>query len=230
MNSIKFASFLQTISVSPLYVLDGEIPLSDYVAIDLSLGNTELDTFNIASSQAWSIFMERYCKQYHAQVAYGGYNEARNIYKRSSYFNQSDLETERNIHLGLDLWISAGTAIYAPLDGIIHSFANNANFGDYGPTIILEHHIQDITFYTLYGHLSLDSISNLKLGDVVFQNSCFARLGDSYVNGDYAPHLHFQIIRDIEGFRGDYPGVCNKKDLDKFLQNCPDPNLILKLK
>jgi murein DD-endopeptidase MepM/ murein hydrolase activator NlpD len=44
---------------------------------------------------------------------------------------------ERNIHIGLDLWIKAGTPILSALDGKIHSFIS-AGFGDYGPTIILE--------------------------------------------------------------------------------------------
>ena len=48
-------------------------------------------------------------------------------------------------------------------------------------------------------------------------------------NGDYPPHLHFQIILDIENFYGDYPGVCSENDLKYYSQNCPDPNLVLKL-
>lgn len=34
-----------------------------------------------------------------------------------------------------------------------------------------------------------------------------AALGNSFENGDYAPHLHFQIIKNIENYTGDYPGV-----------------------
>lgn len=229
MNSTTFSSFLLGISSMPLFVLDKKILLSQYVPIDLSVDNLELQTFNISSSQAWTVFINNYCQQKQALVAYGGYNEKRNIYKRSSYFNEQNTDTERNIHLGIDLWIASGTPIFSPLEGRIHSFANNANFGDYGPTLILEHQIKDVIFYTLYGHLSLDSLTNKKVGDVVKQGEQIATLGTADVNGDYAPHLHFQIIRDMEGFMGDYPGVCNKKNLDKFLQNCPDPNLLLKL-
>jgi hypothetical protein len=40
----------------------------------------------------------------------------------------------------------------AALDGRVHSFQNNDSLGNYGPTIILEHQVEDLTFYTLYGH------------------------------------------------------------------------------
>lgn len=138
-----------------------------------------------------------YIKWNKARIAFGSYNEERNIYQRSTFFNQEYAATERNIHLGMDLWIEVETPLYAPLDATFHSFKNNLNFGDYGPTIILEHKIQSVIFYTLYGHLSLDSISNFKVGQSFKQGEQFATLGDATVNGDYPPHLHFQIIRDI---------------------------------
>ena len=226
---MTFSSFLRGISSQPLFVLDNDIPLSQYVSIDLSETNTQLHSFNVSSSEDWSVFINDYFNQKQAKVAFGGYNEKRNIYKRSNYFNQQNADTERNIHLGLDLWIAAGTTVYAPLEGVIHSFAINANYGDYGPTLVLKHQVHDVIFYTLYGHLSLDSLADKKVGQPIQQGEPIATLGTTEVNGDYAPHLHFQIIRDMEGYNGDYPGVCNTKNLDKFLLNCPDPNVLLKL-
>ena len=128
------------------------------------------------------------------------------------------------------MWCNANTPVYTPLDATVHSFKNNTHFGDYGPTIILKHHINNVEFYTLYGHLSLGSIENLKVNQVFKQGQQIANLGDTEVNGDYPPHLHFQIIKDLQGYLGDYPGVCNKTDLDFYLNNCPDPNLLLKLR
>jgi murein DD-endopeptidase MepM/ murein hydrolase activator NlpD len=69
-------------------------------------------------------------------------------------------------------------------------FYFNAGFGDYGPTIILEHHIE--TFYTLYGHLSLDSLDNIEIG-TVYKKQQIALLGDSAVNGDYSPICIFKL-------------------------------------
>jgi murein DD-endopeptidase MepM/ murein hydrolase activator NlpD len=213
MTPVEFSVFLNQISSKPLYVLNSKIPFQTYIPLDLSITNFELKTINISSSNELETFVFDYLKRNKARVAFGGYNEERNIYQRSTFFKQKDADTERNIHLGMDLWITAGTPVFAPLDATVHSFKNNLNFGDYGPTIILEHKIQGVKFYTLYGHLSLESIANLKVGQTLIRGEQFATLGDANVNGDYPPHLHFQIIKDIQGFKGDYPGVCSKKDL-----------------
>ncbi len=153
----------------------------------------------------------------------------RNLYQRSTHFNNESTE-ERNIHLGIDLWSAAGSSVICPLDGIVHSFNNNTEIGDYGPTIILKHSIKKETFYTLYGHLSLESIENLKIGMPFKKGNQLATLGIAEINGDYAPHLHFQIIKNIGDYRGDYPGVCSQSNLDFYKDNCPDPNLLLKIK
>jgi murein DD-endopeptidase MepM/ murein hydrolase activator NlpD len=75
----------------------------------------------------------------------------------------------------------------------------------------------------------LESLSNLEVGQKITKGQQIATLGTAEVNGDYPPHLHFQIIRDIGDYLGDYPGVCNKLELGYFMQNCPDPNLLLNL-
>ena len=67
------------------------------------------------------------------------------------------------------------------------------------------------------------------MGDIVKKGEQIATLGLPPINGDYAPHLHFQIIIDMEGKIGDYPGVCNEKTLLFYKSNCPDPNLLLKI-
>ncbi len=229
MNAEDFLLFLKSIDTKPLRVLDAAIPNSAYIPIDLSESNSDLNTFNFSSSQAWQEFLQNYLKKHNKKVAFGGYAETRNIYKRSTYFNPESKEEERNIHLGVDLWMDAGAKIYTPLDATVHSFKNNTNFGDYGPTIILKHSIDDKEFFTLYGHLSLKSINDLQEGKTFKAGDCIATLGDASVNGDYAPHLHFQIIRDLGTYFGDYPGVCSKKNLDKFIKDCPDPNTLLKL-
>jgi murein DD-endopeptidase MepM/ murein hydrolase activator NlpD len=108
-------------------------------------------------------FIENYLLENNSKVAFGGYLEKRNLYKRSSVFNHISKE-ERNIHLGLDLWIKADTSVLAALDGKVHSFQNNKSLGDYGPTIILEHEIDGRQFFTLYGHLATESLDNLFVG------------------------------------------------------------------
>ncbi|GAA4277776.1 peptidoglycan DD-metalloendopeptidase family protein [Aquimarina mytili] len=221
--------FISNLSEDFIPIISSELSKEEYVSIDLSENNKDLNQIDVSSSKAFEKYITEYLMRNNAKVAYGGYNEIRGIYRRSTHFNQQNPETERNIHLGIDIWCDAGTEIHAPLYGKVHSFKNNNNYGDYGPTIILEHAYNDVVFYTLYGHLTLDSITNLEINQSIQAGDCIAHLGDASVNGDYAPHLHFQIIKDLQGKVGDYPGVSNKKDLDFYLQNCPDPNLLLKM-
>lgn len=229
MTSIEFSAFLKAISSKPLSVLDASIPLDKYCFLDLSKSNAQLQQVDVSSSSALQTYINNQIKNNKSMVAFGGYNETRNIYQRSDYFNQTNPEAERNIHIGLDLWLAADSPVFAPLDAKIHSFKNNANYGDYGPTIVLEHKVDGVVFYTLYGHLNVSSIADLRVGQVVKQGEQIATLGDATVNGDYPPHLHFQIIRNIQDYKGDYPGVSNKLDLQFYLENCPDPNVLLKI-
>jgi murein DD-endopeptidase MepM/ murein hydrolase activator NlpD len=174
-------------------------------------------------------YIEKHLQKNNAKVAFGGYNEIRNLYNQTTLFNDEQSE-ERNIHIGMDLWINAGTPVLAALDAIVHGFDFNAGKGNYGPTIILEHTIENQKFYTLYGHLSVESIENIEIGTVFKKGQPIGTLGDSSVNGGYAPHLHFQIIKSIADNFSDYPGVCSRKTLNYYLENCPDPNLLLKIK
>jgi murein DD-endopeptidase MepM/ murein hydrolase activator NlpD len=75
----------------------------------------------------------------------------------------------------------------------------------------------------------LNSIKNISGGDRITKGDVFAEFGIPAENGQWPPHLHFQVINDIEGWSGDYPGVCKYSEREKYLLNCPDPDLMLKL-
>jgi murein DD-endopeptidase MepM/ murein hydrolase activator NlpD len=220
---------LKNYSKHPLIVIDSTISLDEYVSIDISKSNSELENFDVSSSEEWIHYIKKYLHKYNAKVAYGGYLETRGIYSRSTYFKHQSADKERNIHLGVDLWCPVNTNVLSVLDGKIHSFKNNNHHGDYGPTIIIEHELQGEPLYSLYGHLSTFSIENLKIGQEVKRGEIIASLGDASVNGDYAPHLHFQLIKDLQGNEGDYPGVSSLDDLEFYKLNCPNPNDLLKL-
>jgi len=36
------------------------------------------------------------------------------------------------------------------------------------------------------------------------------------------------LIEDMQGLKGDYPGVCKFSERERYLANCPDPELILR--
>ncbi|MFH6996361.1 peptidoglycan DD-metalloendopeptidase family protein [Flavobacterium sp. FlaQc-57] len=215
-------------SLPPTKVIDSSIEFSKYIALDLSVTNQELVDLKPENSEDLESYISSFLERNNAEVAFGGYIEGRTLYQRSSIFKNESIP-ERNIHIGLDLWTKVGTPVLAPLDGKVHSFKNNIGLGDYGPTIILQHEVENEKFYTLYGHLSLESIENLSVGTFFNKGEKIGTLGNSTVNGDYAPHVHFQIIQNIESYSGDYPGVCNTNDLNFYIENCPDPNLLLKI-
>jgi hypothetical protein len=192
--------------------------------LDFSNRNPDLLKLDLQSTPIFNDYVFGFLKQQEKKYGHGGYMENRMIYQRSTHFQQGE---SRCMHLGVDVWCEAFHPLYAPLDSKVHSFAHNNNFGDYGPTIILEHKLNGEIIYTLYGHLSLKSLRNLKEGDVIKKGEKFSELGPFPENGDWPPHLHFQLITDIQGKYGDFPGVCAPSELDHFKLLCPDPNVFI---
>lgn len=222
-------SLLQSlINIKAAQVLDPNISLELYTQVDLSVSNVALRGIDISDPDACQTYLDQIMATNNAQVAYGGYLEHRNLYSGNTNF-ESKQEEGRDIHLGTDFWAAAGTKVVAPLQGEVHSFQNNAIKGDYGPTIILTHNLGEFTFHTLYGHLSLESLKELYAGKVFKQGEHLATLGTPDINVNYAPHLHFQLIMDLEGMQGDYPGVCKASELHFYQKNCPNPNMLLKM-
>jgi peptidoglycan LD-endopeptidase LytH len=198
-----------------------------FFPFDFTESNKELTADQIADTEKFSQYINEQLKKHSCKYGIGGYNEHRTLYARSKHFDAG--EEARRLHLGTDVWGEAGTKIMSPLNGIVHSFAFNNNDSDYGATIILTHNIDGISFYTLYGHLSLNSIKNLHEGKRISAGDVFTEFGMRFENGNWPSHLHFQIIIDMENREGDYPGVCKFSEREKWLQNSPDPDLILQL-
>lgn len=209
-------------------VMDYSPENSNIVVFDFSDKNKELLHFDISNTAVFSVYVRE--KLDHTGVAFGlgKYNEDRSIYKRSRHFDGA--EAPRTVHLGVDIWSFEHQNVYAPLDAKVHSFGNNDNFGDYGATIILEHQTNNFTFYTLYGHLSLESLKNCHEGQNISKGEHFAKLGQEFENGHWPPHLHFQLITNMYDYKGDFPGVVTLKEREKYLGICPDPNLLLDFK
>jgi murein DD-endopeptidase MepM/ murein hydrolase activator NlpD len=192
---------------------------------DFTAANTGLNPEDINDTKKFSAWVNKKLKDNHCRYGIGGYMEHRTLYARSELFNTGD--EPRRLHLGIDIWAEAGTPVYAPMEGHVHSFADNDHFGDYGPTIILKHNLDGLELYTLYGHLNRESLGGSKVGDHIHLGKKIATFGNQDENGHWPPHLHFQLIFDMEGCYGDYPGVCRYSEKEKYLSNIPDPNLIL---
>jgi len=205
-------------------------------ALDLSPSNAKFSPSDYENTLSLSKFINAEREKAGAVYLIGGYNETRNMYLRSGLFHQnlgsdsSRVEEPRSIHLGIDIWGEVDTPIMAPLGGMVHSYAFNNNFADYGATIILQHQVDTLNFYTLYGHLALKDIANVRSGQFITRGELFAHFGNPAENGDWPPHLHFQVILDIGNWEGDYPGVCKKSEAVKYLLNSPDPDSILNMR
>ena len=208
-------------------VIDFDEHTDQLLPLDFTARNLELTDETLTDTNLFSKWINEKLLKHHARYGIGGYNEHRTIYARSAHFDMD--EEPRRLHLGVDIWGAAGTAIYNFYDATVHSFANNNHFGDYGATIILSYTIGGLKFHALYGHLSLESLSGLEEGSFIPAGAKFATLGAKEENGNWPPHLHFQVICDLGDFKGDYPGVCRFSEREKYLANCPDPNVILGL-
>ena len=165
------------------------------------------------------------------RVSVGRYDEPRLLYVAPAFATgQRPTDEHRTIHIGLDLFADAGTPVFAPLSGTIHAFSDNAQPQDYGPVIILRHETNDGTeFFTLYGHLSRESLATAAIGRVVTAGEEFASLGAAEVNGGWTPHLHLQIITDLLDLGTDFPGVALPSQRAVWLAICPDPGLITRV-
>lgn len=204
---------------------------SDAILLDLSVGSPTLgNVAELTDTQKFTELLFGRMRAANAKVGIGRYNEVRLVYTGDAFrVDSNDSPEWRTIHIGIDLFLAPGSPVFAPLDGTVQSFTNNARRYDYGPTIILQHKLPDDlgSFFTLYGHLSLDSLEGLCPGMPVRKGTQIAKVGDYPANGDWPPHLHFQVIADLLGKEGDFPGCACPSERDIWLSVSPDPNVIL---
>ena len=193
---------------------------------DFTSKNNELNETILGNTDLFSEWVSSKLSDNHCRYGIGGYNEHRTIYARSEHFDSG--EEPRRLHLGVDIWGPAGTPVFNFYDAELHSFKFNDHFGDYGATIILKYQMEGLTFHALYGHLDLASLAGLEEGQFLPTGQQIAVFGAKEENGYWPPHLHFQLIRDMQGMKGDYPGVCQYSKRAEYLENCPDPEWILK--
>lgn len=209
----------QSLSEFQIDVETAKIMQGEFEVIDLSVGSSELGLVKDFTD----IKIELSDK-----ILVGRYDETRLQYIHDTFkIKINDGYDWRATHMGIDLFTRPGTEIYSPIDGVIHSFAINEGRFDYGPTLILEHNIDNNKFWTLYGHLA--SIDDFEIGKTIKMGEKIAEIGNYNINGNWPPHLHFQIIVDLMGYKGTFPGVVEYRYRNIWKKICPDPNLILKI-
>ncbi len=226
----KIKRWLETNSGCASSILESDLRTAPTVVFDLSVGSTFLGAdpnASVTPGVTEKIFHE--IKRAGAVAGIGRYDEARLVYT-SPLFGASGNPTDerRTIHLGIDLFVEPGTPLRAPLDGVVHILANNSAPLDYGPLVILRHATGEREeFFTLYGHLTKDTLSGLRVGQRIARGEKFARVGATSENGGWAPHAHFQIILDLLELGADFPGVAYASQRGVWTALSPDPNLLL---
>jgi len=230
-------------------VVEQDLRTAPHIYTDWSVGSLELSNPEDYGDpkkftrQIWARMEEA-----NTNIAIGGYDHPRPVYGGEAFRIPSNNGYEwRTVHIGLDVFMDAETPVFAPLDGEVHSFANNAAQYDYGPCIILKHELRIeneelrkldrdnrflnssfliLNFFTLYGHLSEDSLIGLSVGKRIKKGERIGKMGNYPINGNWPPHLHLQMILDMLDFRGDFNGSCRPSQRETWLSLCPDANLI----
>lgn len=230
-GATEFRNWLKTAAGSFHSLLGEPLTNKKTAILNLSTGSPLSAKLQWMSLDEQQEYLERLLLEKKADTAVGKYAEVRSFYAAEEFRHVSiDGEEKRTIHLGIDVFAAAGTAIYAPLEGIVQHLRDNKNKLDYGPTVILKHQPKDgPVFYTLYGHLSRTCLKQLKIGQTVRSGAALAAIGDSTENGGWLPHVHFQIILDLFDFEGNYPGVALPSQQYVWTSICPDPGMMLGL-
>ncbi len=222
-------------------VLDPDPRTAPTVTLDLSVeSGDDGGTFDPTDHSAFSQRLFDEMRDAGAAVGIGRYDEVRWWYTGEAFRAPgNEMDEWRTVHLGVDLFAEPGTPVLAPLEGRVVSAHDNGDRLDYGPTIILEHELEGpagdgdgggpIRFRTLFGHLSPESLPALAVGEVVEPGRTIGWIGAPPDNGDWAPHLHFQIFVDPLGYEGTFPGVAAPSARGAWTAVSPDPNHLLRL-
>ena len=203
-----------------------------FYKIDLSVGSEWIGGRNeIEDLDVFQFKIDKLQKEQTKKIIAGGYLEPRSIYTSDNYEKIGNYGTEnRTIHLGIDFWLPTGTKVSAMFDGEVVTAINDKGHKEYGGLVILKHRIEDIIFYSLYGHNTVESVLKNKIGSKVRKGEIIAEIANYPENGNWAPHLHFQIMLSMLDYKIDFPGVCYFNQIDVWKDLCPDPNLLLNQK
>ena len=211
-------------------VMDLPEDQSEIGVLDLSVASYDLNGRDTDDTADFTDRVFRGMRAKGITLGIGRFLEPRAFYLTPAFSGrEGDPRERRTIHLGIDLFDEPGAVVHAPLGGRVKSVRDNSDRLDYGPTVILEHDSPDGPFWTLYGHLQRTSVGNLSAGDPVEAGQIIARIGPYPENGGWPPHLHFQIMTDLLGFDGEFPGVALPREMDVWASISPDPDLILRL-
>ena len=219
-NQYSLTKLFPTIQKSDIKLLDLSVA-SSWIGQQTDFNNIDLFQFKINQLQ----------KEHPTKIISGGYLEARPLYTSNTYDKVGNHGPEsRTIHLGIDFWLPTNTPVHALFDGKIEIAIDDHGNKEYGGLVILKHSENELEFYTLYGHLNPEGVLNYQKGDKILKGQKIGVLGDKNVNGNWAPHLHFQVMLSLLDYTTDFPGVAYTNEIATWRSICVDPNVLFHIK
>ena len=217
-NSFSLTDIFPTIKKNETHQVDMSVS-STWLGHEEEFNNLEFLQFKINQLQ----------KEVPQKIIAGGYLEPRAIYTSNAYDKIGNSGSEsRSIHLGIDYWLPTHTPVHAFMDGEVVMAVNDKGDKEYGGLIILKHSLENFDFFTLYGHNTVTSVLKHKVGDTILKGEKIAELGNYPENGNWASHLHFQVMLSMFDYTIDYPGVAYYSQIEVWKSICPNPNLLFK--
>ena len=168
---------------------------------------------------------EAHCREHGIALGIGPWGEARTVYSGEMFVSKLITETRRTRHLGLDLFMAAGTRLYTPIAATVASVEIERDPLGYGCLIALRHEPEGCPpFTTLWGHLAHEALGRIKAGDRLEAGALVGEMGAPGENGGWAPHLHLQISTDTSLSATAILGVGEERYLDVWAELFPDAN------
>ncbi|MDW3192228.1 MAG: peptidoglycan DD-metalloendopeptidase family protein [Cytophagales bacterium] len=137
------------------------------------------------------------------------------------------IEEQRYYHLGLDIIVPYDTPMFCPLDADVFKIGKEQQIGNYGGYVMLKHEINEIVFYSFYGHLKTPHM--VSVGDKLESGEVFARIGQESDSGGWFCHTHLQILTQQaidDGYTNwGYISPKMMTDLDKYF---PSPYFLFR--
>lgn len=139
------------------------------------------------------------------------------------------VKEKRFYHLGLDIIVPYDTPMYAPLEGEVYAVGKETQIGNYGGYLMLKHRVQEVTFYSFYGHLKTPHL--FEVGTKIKAGQEFARVGEKSDSGGWFCHTHLQILTQaaVEEGLTDW-GYAGLDFLPSVEQYFPSPYFLFKQK
>ncbi|HEY1385127.1 MAG TPA: aminotransferase class III-fold pyridoxal phosphate-dependent enzyme [Dongiaceae bacterium] len=153
----------------------------------------------------------------------GPWGEERPVYSSDAFRSVFAPGQRRTLHLGLDLFAPAGSNVRTPLDGVVVDLFETDAPLDYGHAVLLRHEVEGRRFYSLWGHLSAQTVRDRKAGEQLRAGEAIGQLGDARENGNWQPHVHVQLITYEPEHAGDIIGAGEAGHLDVWRELFPDP-------